>query len=881
MANLSRLVRRLALLFHRERFRGELDEEMAFHREQTERELIGDGMSADRARSEAMRRFGNPASLRERTHEAVGFRLETVLQDLRFALRLLRRSPGFTALAILILALGMGTCVAIFGFVDAALLRPLPYPDAGRLVDVNENATLWPRSPLSYPDYLDWKRINHSLSALDLYNGTGYLLTTPSGTEPVPGVRVTDGFFRTLGVRPLLGRDFLPGEDRAGSGRVVMLSYGTWVKRFGARSDIVGRVVTLSGDAYTIVGVLPRDFQFAPQGQAEFWAPLNTLTHCEQRRSCHSLWGFGRLREGVTVQAALADLESIAKQLERQYPESNRDQGASVAPFSEIVLGNVRPVLVTLLCGAALLLVIACVNVASLLLVRSESRRREVAVRGALGARPARLVRQFLTEGLLLAALGSGAGCLVAVWMMSLLTKVVPEDMASGMPFLASVGMNSHTGLFAAGVALLAAALMTVTPVLRLSFRQIRAGLSEDGRTAAGRIWNRMGANLVVVELAVAVVLLVGAGLLAQSFYRLLHVPVGFDPSHLATVDLEAPASIQMQDAKLSTLDREIVRHISALPGVQSAGIASMPPVVCNCNTDWIRIAGKPFHGEHNEVNHRNVTAGYLATLRAPLLRGRMFTEADDGHSPNVVIINQALVRKYFGNENPIGQKIGDDDLSPNSMREVVGVFGDVREGALDADIWPTLYVPIQQSQDSDFTLVVRSSGDEAALLPTLVSALHRIDPGLGVYNEYTMSQRIELTPTALLHRFSTWLVVGFAAIALALGMVGLYGVIAYSVSSRTREIGIRMAVGAQRSAIYRMVLSQAARLTGLGAGIGIVCSAASSLLIRDLLFGVKALDAPTLAGVAILLGAAAMAASFYPAHRAASLNPMNALREE
>ena len=382
---MSKFAKKLSILLRRKRFQNELDEEMTFHRAQVEQDLVSSGMDSEAAKYAAMRQFGNATRLRERSHEVVGFSIETVLQDLRFALRQLRKNPGFAVTAILILGLGMGASVAIFGFVDAALLQPLPYAEPTRLVAIDESTTLFPRNNLSYQDYVDWKRLNKSLSSLDVYTGMGFRLRTASGTEPVPAARVSDGFFSTLGVRPMLGRGFLPGEDRPGRAKIVILSYGTWLKRFGSRREAVGETVNLSGDAYTIVGVLPREFAFAPRGSAEFWTPLLDLPECEQRRSCHDLDGIGRLRDGVTVEAALADLKGIAAQLESQYPKSNLGQGASATTLAQLIVGDVRPVLLLLLSGATLLLLIACVNVASLLLVRSEARRREMAVRGALG----------------------------------------------------------------------------------------------------------------------------------------------------------------------------------------------------------------------------------------------------------------------------------------------------------------------------------------------------------------------------------------------------------------------------------------------------------------------------------------------------------------
>src|SRR5580704_2455410 len=380
---------------------------MAFHREQKEREMRESGVGAEAAHRAATREFGNATRLKERSYEVMGFRFETIFQDLHFALRQLRCSPGFTLTAILMLALGIGASVAIFGFVDAALIRPLPYHDPTRLVDVTESAKMFPRANLSYPDYVDWKKMNKVFSSMEAYTGTGYLMTTSSGVEPVAGARVTAGFFRVLGITPILGRDFYDGEDKPGASDNVIATYQAWQERFGGRKDIIGQTVRLDGKPNTIIGVLPPTFQFAPRGKAEFWATVHTLNGCEKRRGCHNLYGVARLKDGVTLQMALADMTSIAKQLEAQYPGTNRGQGASVLPLSEVIVGEIRPMLLVLLGGAALLLAIACVNVSSLLLVRSEARKREIAVRGALGASRSRLTRQFTTEALVL-VLGGG-----------------------------------------------------------------------------------------------------------------------------------------------------------------------------------------------------------------------------------------------------------------------------------------------------------------------------------------------------------------------------------------------------------------------------------------------------------------------------------------
>ena len=878
---IGRFLRKLPRLFGRARFQSELDEEMAFHRAEAERAFAAGGTERDAAHYAALRQFGNVARLKEETHAIVGFRVETVIQDLRFALRQFRRSPGFVVTAVVILALGMGVSIAIFGFVDAAMLEPLPYASPNRLMSVDEASAMFLRSNLSRDDFDDWKRMNHSFTSLDAYGGMGFLLRTASGSEPVPAARVSDGFFSTLGVHMMLGRGFLPGEDQPGKLKIVILTYGTWLKRFGGRRDIVGQSVTLSGADYSVVGVLPREFEFAPRRDSEFWVPLLEKDGCEQRRSCHNLFGVGRLRDGVTMEAARAEMKAIAAQLAKQYPGSNQGQGASVIPLADIIVGPLRPILLTLLSGAGLLLLIACVNVASLILVRAESRRREIAVRGALGATRARLARQLVTEGLLLASIGCAGGVMVGGWLMQMLARLIPKNMLTHLPFLGDVALNAHALMFAGGVALLAASLLATTPILRLSFAEIRDGLGDGDRGSAGTLWRRVGANLVVLELAVAVVLLVGAGLLGKSFYRLLHVDDGFDTTHLATVQVMAPDSTYTNGAQKVALYREINRRLTGIPGVRSVGITTDLPVQCNCNTDWIRIVGKPFHGEHNEVNQRDTSPAYFATLKAQLVRGRVFAETDDANHPRVIVINQALAQKYFPGEDPIGKMIGDGGFTPNSMRQVVGVIKNVREGALDEQVWPSEYSSIYRDTDSSFAVVVRTAQDEKAILPAIVSTLRSIDVNLGVYGETTMTAQIESSQTSLMHQFSTWLVSGFAVMALILGIVGLYGVIAYSVSRRTREIGVRMALGARRSVVYRMVLRQAGRLTAVGLGAGLVSAVGASLLIRKLLFGVEVWDAPTLAGVALVLGVAAMLASFLPARRAASINPTEALRAE
>jgi len=859
-------------------FSDEIESHLQFHIDDN----IRLGMSHEQARREAVLQLGGIELTTQHYRERATLPgLDDFMHDLRFALRQLRRSPGFTATAAIMLALGIGASVAIFAFVDAALLKPLPYRDPARIASVTETVAIMGRADLSYPDYLDWKRLNNVFSSLDIYGGGGGLLNTSTGALPVSSLRVSDGFFRTLGVTPILGRDFYAGEDLLGTPNTVILSYAGWQKWLHGRADVIGQKVTLDGIPTVVVGVLPQDFDFAPRGGTQFWLPFHAKGQCDLRRSCHGLEGIARLKDGVSMQAASDEMKAIAAQLEKQYPADNRGQGATVDPLSEIIVGVVRPILLTLLAAAGLLLTIACINVSSLLLVRSESRRKEIAIRGALGASRTRLVRQFLTEGVLLVTLGSVLGIGMAAFAMRAITGLIPELMMSRVPFLVGLRLNAHILMFAAGVALIAAFLFALTPVLRLPLTAMRDGLADGGRGSASTFWRRFGSNLVVLELTIAVVLLVCAGLLTKSFYRLLHVDLNFQPDHLAMVDVMAPDLLYPKDENVVVLQKQIIARVAALPGVLSAGLTTVPPTSFNGNTNWIRVVGHPYHGEHNEVNFRNVSGDYIRTLQASLLRGRLFTDVEDASKQKVVIINKELARMYFPGEDPIGKKMGNNELTPDSIREVIGVVDDIREGSLDSQIWPAMYDPIYQDESNYFTLMVRTSQSPGSLLPTLVSTINAIDPGVGTADPMTLEQRISEGPSNYLHRSTAWLVGTFAVLALVLGAVGLYGVIAYSVSQRTREIGVRMALGAQRNSVYRLVMREALRLSVLGIGIGLICAVGAATLMRSLLFATAAWDATTLASVTALLGGCALLASYIPAHRAASVNPVEALRSE
>jgi predicted permease len=513
--------------------------------------------------------------------------------------------------------------------------------------------------------------------------------------------------------------------------------------------------------------------------------------------------------------------------------------------------------------------------------VRAESRKREIAVRGALGASLLRLTRQFAIEGLVLVAAGGSVGLAFADGAMQILSHLISKDMMANMPYLQGLELNPHVLIFAATLALFASVLFSAAPILHLSFSGMRSGLTEGGRTSAGTLWRRMGAHLVVIELATAMVLLSGAGLLAKSLYRLLHVDLGFQADHLATVRVELPDLKYSKDDQKITFARQMIERVGGLPGVRSAAITSLLPVTCSCITDWVRIVGRPYNGIHITADERDVSADFFTTLRARLVSGRYFADAEDESKPKVVVINRTFARKFFPNEDAIGKQIGDPQLSPSSIKQVIGIVEDFKDGSLDEGQDPVVYYPFNQNTGSYFSLIVRTSQDEQTILPTLTATIHQIDSGVGVEDGSTMTKNIDESQTAYLHRSTAYLVGGFATLALILGVVGLYGVIAYSVSQRTREIGVRMALGAQRSSVYKLVLREAGRLIGVGVVVGLAGSVGAAMLMGKLLFGVQAWDAGTLVSVAMVLGAAAMMASYFPARRAASVNPTEALRAE
>jgi predicted permease len=877
---LAKLRLRVRSLLLRTRVDQELREELRYHLEREIEEELKAGLPPDQARLRAWRSLGAVDQSMEECRDMRGVTfVEHRFQDLRFALRQLRKHPAFAATAVFVLALGLGANVAIFGFVDATLVKPLPYEDPERLVTAfatrEQDGQAQRRGGPSYQDFRDWRdrsRVFASIGAYDVR--AGFIEATPAGPQSVPGLSVTAGFFKTLGVKPLIGREFRDDEEGPGAPATVMLSYGAWQARFGGSPDVLQKTVTLNGEPHVIIGVLPRDFHFAMAAHADFWTAIRGRQYCWGARGCRSLEAIGRLAAGVSRETAAANLTSTLEQLRSEHPAYHRDpEIAKLVPLRDVMLGDVRPVLLALMSAAALLLLIACINVVSLLLSRSDGRAREIGVRNALGASSARLVLQFATEALLLAAIGGALGLMLAAGGMRLLQGLVTSDMLSRMPYLQGIALDRRLVGFAAVLSLIVAAAFTLTPLIRLRHAERLANLREGGRGSSGTTWRRFGSSLVMAELGIAVVLLVSAGLLGKSLGRLLQVDVGLNASRLAILGVQPDPGDAGQPP--GALARQVAERVAALPGVQSVGYADLVPLSQGlAPTSVIHKDGADESGlESHPV--RRVSAGYFATLQAKLVRGREFTEDEVAGVRQVVILNETAARRYLPGEDPIGKPVV---VYAPPAREIVGIVADVKDGPLETPPLPAAYVPFDQA---GFALLVRTTQDERALFPPLTAAIQEVRPGLVVYGHTTMTERIERLPSASLQRSSAWLAGGFAAIAFLLSVVGLYGVVAFSVGQRTREIGVRMALGAQPRAVYRMVLGETAWLVGSGTVAGLICAVAAATLMRSLLFGVQAWDAPTLVTAAAVLVVSALLASYIPARRAASVNPIEVLRAD
>jgi putative ABC transport system permease protein len=808
------------------------------------------------------------------------------MNDLRFAFRQLIKSPGFTFVAVLTLALGIGANSAIFSVIDTVLLRALPFSEPDRL------ATVWsaspqhpdePRGTHSFPDFRDFRAQNHTFTAMAAYTGVSAIWGAGEGSEEIPGIGATSDLFDVLKNRPLLGRGFSPEDEKRDAPRVVVISHSLWQGHFAGDPRIIGRAVTIAGKSYTITGVMPAGWKFPIQNErVDYIAPLLPLFASEnyiERRGAHFLFVVGRLKPGVDLKTATADLQTIALQLAKQYPETDAGRSERVVAMQSDVVGEVRPALLVLSGAVALVLLIACANVANLFLARAAGREREIAIRTALGANRFHIVRQLLTETLLLSLLGGGAGLLLACWSLDSLRTFGPAD----VPRLSEIRVNSTVVMFTFAIACLTSLIFGLIPALQASRSRMEESLKDATRGSTGGKRNhRLRAAFVVSQFALSLVLLVGAGLLIRSFAELRAVRPGFDPRGVVTFWQVLPkARYGEVDQQTQFFDKLLVK-LRSLPGIEDAGLASPLPFSGNDQSRTFTIVGWPAPAQGMEPSASLLTTDgdYFRTLRIPLKSGRLFNARDRKDSPPVVVINDTFARKYFPNENPLGQRLQIGRKEDGPPREIVGVAGTAKHGSLREADEAEYYIPFAQEPDRFSEIAVRTKQPAPPGLETMIRrAVHEIDSQQFVPEMKPLTGLISQTLSQ--SRFNTGLLATFAAIAIMLAAVGIYGVIACNVAQRTREIGIRMALGAQRKEMLTMILRQSLTMAALGIVVGLLGALAAGRLLRALLFGVGTMDLLTYGAVILLLGLAALLAGLLPARRAMKVDPVVALRYE
>jgi putative ABC transport system permease protein len=805
------------------------------------------------------------------------------MNDIRYAFRQLRKTPGFTIIAVLTLALGIGANSAIFSVVDTVLLRALPFPHPERLV------MIWGTSARdaeahageSLPDMFDFRGQSRSFSAVAAYSGAWTVLTGVSEAQEMDGVAVDGDFFEMLGVAPVLGRGFTAEEAKPGAPNVVVISYNLWKRAFAGDPNIVGRQVTMRAGAFTVLGVMPAGCKFPVQAEtSDFVMPLKVLyPNAPSQRSAHVVRIVGRLKPGVTVSQADAELKTIARQLEQQYPDTNTDRGASVVPMLQDTVRNVRPALLVLLGAVALVLLIACANVANLLLARAAARAREIAIRAALGASRAEIVRQLLIESLLLALLGATGGLLLAWWSIDLLGAFGPPN----IPRLSEVQVNLGVGAFAFALAILSTLLFGLVPALQISRGNLTAALQQGAKGSTGGLHgSRVRAFLVVSQVSLSLLLLAGAGLLIRSFFNLQATNVGFDPTRLLVINEALPRATYSEEQKQRAFYLQILPKLAALPGFESvAGVNPAPFNGGDDSTFRMEFAADPGPGHHPEASHVLATPGYFRTLRIPLRAGRDFEPHDNENAPHVAMVNETFIRRFIPDRNPIGQRIlFDRQKGETDALEIIGVVGDAKQNQLGTPTAPEIYQPFAQSPSRQLWLVFRTATENLSGAHSAVRGVfHEQDPDVFVSRMDPM--QLFISQTLARPRFNMLLLGVFAGTALLLAAIGIYGVIAYSVTQRTREIGIRMALGAQRGDMLGMVMRQSLTVVVIGIVIGLVGSFGATRLLASLLYGVGVNDVFTYAAVVFLLGSAALLASYIPARRAMKVDPIIALRAD
>ncbi len=875
---------RLGFAWARQRLDAEARVEMEAHVDLLAERYVRAGMTPGDARDAARRQFGSATLVREDLYEMNGIGwLDGLIRDLRYACRQLRRAPGFTVAVILTLTLGIGASTAIFSVCDAVLFKALPYADPDRIVMLWEQRrhsdTLEFVTPGNFVDWREQSQSFREMAAID--PRPDFVLTGRGEPERLRAAAVSATFFSLFGTQFALGRPFLGEEDRPGRDQVAILSHRTWQRHFGGRGDVLGAPVTLNDVSYTVVGVLPREFElvsrasdFQAQNEFDVWIPL-ALDPQKLPRNTHPLRVFARLAPDVTLARARADLAGVAANLTRLYPAWNKEQDITVVPLFEHVTTPVQAALGTLLGAVGLVLLIACANVANLLLGRTAARQKEMALRRALGATPRRLARQLLTESLFMALTGGALGLILASTSIRALTPYLPAD----LPRTSGITLNLRVLLFTGAISILTSLLFGIAPLLQMRRASANDVLKQSRRVAGGAA-SRMRSGLVVGQMAIAFVLLVGAGLMAKSLWTLLHVSPGFRTEQMLTARVSLSRARYPDARRIAVFQRDLLERVRAVPGVRSAGLTAYLPLSGMDNAWGFVIEGRPPLpiGDYNVSKYRPVSAGYFETIGIPLLQGRAFLAADTGDTAPVVVINASMARHYWGDRNPVGQRI---KFGPPAWRTVIGVVGDVRHDGLDAESQAEMYVPFAQAPNNEArtTIVIRTSVDPAAMAADLRGIVSTIDAAVPLDRIETMEQWVSASVGQ--PRFRTLLLAAFSFFALVLASIGLYGVMSYLVIQRTREFGIRLAIGATGGDILRLVLGRATLLIAAGLGLGMLGSLALARLIASLLYGVTPLDVVTFAAVALLLSAVAVLASYLPARRATRIDPMLALGHE
>ncbi|HYP29038.1 MAG TPA: ABC transporter permease [Blastocatellia bacterium] len=807
--------------------------------------------------------------------------MESLIQDIRYGIRLLAGKPGFTAVAAIALALGIGANTAIFSVVNKVLLNPLPYKDPDRIMMVwEENAKSgYPIDTPSPANFISWKEQNQVFEDMAAFDDATFSLTGGGEPEKITGDLVSASFFPILGVDPIFGRVFSPEEDVPGANRVVIISHGIWQRRFGSDREILGKTLTLDGQSYSVIGVMPPQFEFLGRG-SELWVPIAFTQEEAAARGNHYLEVIARTRPGVTREQAQADMSLIAERLQQEFPLTNTSVGAVVIPLHEQIVGDIRPALLILMGAVGFVLLIACANVANLLLARAAVRQKETAIRTALGAGRARLVRQFLTESVLLSGLGGVLGLVISIVGVKVLVSFVPDSISQAK----EVTLDAKVLLFTFGISMLTGVIFGLIPALQASRPNLNETLKEGGRdSSAGASGSRARNILVVSEIGLALVLLIGAGLMINSFLKLLSVDPGFRTDSMLTAKIILPDSKYPGRIERAAFFRQLLERVGSLPGVEAAGLTTSLPLTSKGNSLGIAVEGRPEPppDEVPIIVTRVINPDYFRTMSIPLLQGRIFSEQDSENAPFVVIIDEAMARKLWPDEDPIGRRIkmgGYNSTSP--WRSVVGVVKEVRQFELDAAPRPQMYVPFPQTgvfapQD----LVLRTSGDPLSMVSAVRSEVWAIDKDQPISTVRTMEDI--MAASVAKQRFNMLLLGIFAVVALVLAAVGIYGVMSYLVTQRTREIGLRMALGAQRSDVLKLVVGQGFKLVAIGVALGLFASFALTRYMSSLLFGVSTTDPVTFVVISVTLIAIALLASYIPARRATQIDPMRALHYE